>query len=126
MTANVTVIYAERKGALAIPNTALRFRPPPSLAGSAPQAATHAPHAHRSGDAGAGGAAAEPPESKTVWLLRGGTPEPVSIHVGLSDGTVTEIVDGDVAEGDGVVVDSQGAESAAPSPGAAPSLRRPF
>ncbi|MDP9033538.1 MAG: efflux RND transporter periplasmic adaptor subunit, partial [Myxococcota bacterium] len=33
MTANVTVVYAERSGALSVSNAALRFRPPPSLAG---------------------------------------------------------------------------------------------
>jgi HlyD family secretion protein len=135
MTANVTVIYAERKGALALANTALRFRPPPSLAGSSPQAASRGPGVHRRGDAGGGGATptgsgyapmADAPESKTIWVMKGGTPEAVSVHVGLSDGTVTEIVDGDVGEGDEVVVDAQGAEPATPAPGAAPSLRRPF
>jgi HlyD family secretion protein len=126
MTGNVTVIYAERKAALALANAALRFRPPPSLAGSAPQAASHGPGAHRRGDAGAAGAPADAPESKTVWVMKGGTPEAVAIHLGLSDGTVTEIVDGNVAEGDEVVVDSQGAEAATPAPGGAPSLRRPF
>jgi len=35
MTANVVVVYAERPKVLAVANAALRFRPPPSLAGSA-------------------------------------------------------------------------------------------
>ncbi len=46
MTANVTIVYAERKDALAVSNAALRFHPPSSLAGAGSGA---------SGDAGAGG-----------------------------------------------------------------------
>jgi HlyD family secretion protein len=133
MTANVTVVYAERKGALAIANTALRFRPPPSLAAGAPQAASsheaRKPHRRDAADGGAGGdgsPAPDAPEAKTIWVLRGATPEAVTIHVGLSDGTVTEVVDGDLGEGDKVVVDAQGAEESSPSPGAAPSMRRLF
>ena len=58
MTANVTVVYAERRDALAVPNAALRFRPPPSLAGSA---ATEAPHRRTGGDgAGDGHAESQP------------------------------------------------------------------
>ncbi|MGH7437115.1 MAG: efflux RND transporter periplasmic adaptor subunit, partial [Polyangiaceae bacterium] len=55
------------------------------------------------------------PESKNVWVLRGSTPEQVAIHAGLSDGTVTEVVDG-LAEGDQVVVDvDTGDSSSAPA-----------
>ena len=35
MTANVTIIYAEKEDALSVPNQALRFRPPPELSGTA-------------------------------------------------------------------------------------------
>src|SRR6185436_9354391 len=34
MTANVTFVYAERKGVLRIPSAALRFRPPEELVGA--------------------------------------------------------------------------------------------
>jgi HlyD family secretion protein len=39
MTANVTVTFDEKKDAIAVPNTALRFRPPPEVTASAPSAA---------------------------------------------------------------------------------------
>ncbi len=39
--------------------------------------------------------------------MRGGSPQQTPIHTGLSDGTVTEVVDG-LAEGDQVVVDLDG------------------
>ncbi|MEO7329425.1 MAG: efflux RND transporter periplasmic adaptor subunit, partial [Minicystis sp.] len=43
MTANVTVMYADKDGVLALPNAALRFRPPPALLGSSKPAASGAP-----------------------------------------------------------------------------------
>src|SRR3984957_5103912 len=36
MTANVTVVFAERRKVLAVANAALRFRPPPGAGGDAP------------------------------------------------------------------------------------------
>jgi HlyD family secretion protein len=120
MTANVTVVYAERKGALAVPNTALRFRPPASLASSAP--APGAGHKRSHGDGGA----ADGYDAKTIWVLRDGAPRPVAIHAGLSDGTVTEVVESDLAEGDLAVIDSQSADGAAPPLGSAAPMRRLF
>ena len=121
MTANVTVVYAERKGALAVSNAALRFRAPPSLAASS----ATPDDSHRHGrppptDSGA--------EAHTVWVLRNGAPRPASVHTGLSDGSVTEVVDGELSEGDQVVVDAVSPEAPPPppAPGGAPSLRRMF
>jgi hypothetical protein len=48
-----------------------------------------------------------------------------AVHTGLTDGTVTEIVDGDIKEGDTVVVEASGSDGATPSPGSS-SLRRLF
>ena len=121
MTANVTVICDERRHALAVPNAALRFRPPPALAGSATQERSR----HR-GEADSG-AAPNAPVAKPIWVLRGGVPQLVLVHAGVSDGTVTEIVDDQMAEGDLVVVDAMDAEGAPPSgTGTANSLRRLF
>jgi HlyD family secretion protein len=41
-----------------------------------------------------------------VWVLKNGTPSAVSVVVGASDGQRTEIVNGDLKEGQGVIVDS--------------------
>jgi len=133
MTANVTVVYDERRDVLAVSNAALRFRPPPSIAGSSSSGRLH----HR--PRGEGSAASrdrddplEKPdgkpdakaEAKSVWVLRGGTPQLVSIHTGLTDGTVTEVVDG-LAEGDAVIVDTLNADGTAPST-TSTSVRRLF
>jgi HlyD family secretion protein len=114
MTATVTVIYAERQDALAVPNAALRFRPPSDVVPAASSSA--------SGDAGAGPAKAPQPmvrktrpaanaesgenEPRTFWVLRGGKPVQVNVVAGLSDGTVTEIVSGDAQPGDLAILDA--------------------
>jgi HlyD family secretion protein len=146
MTANVTVVYAERKGALAVPNAALRFRPPASL--GIASAAPREPHRRTRSDAGAPGEAQEngaenkrdrndkadraenkpeaKTEAKTIWVLRDGAPQPVAIQAGLSDGAFTEVVDGELQEGDPVVVDSQNPDAPSPPAGTATSMRRLF
>ncbi|HLK40319.1 MAG TPA: efflux RND transporter periplasmic adaptor subunit [Polyangiaceae bacterium] len=119
MTANVTVVYAEKQAAAAVPNAALRFRPPTALASRPDPSARHP----RGGPAAASDAA----EAKPVWVMRGGQPQSVSIHAGLTDGTVTEVVDGDLNVGDQVIVDASGGDAAPSSTGGgAGSLRRLF
>jgi hypothetical protein len=59
--------------------------------------------------------------------MHGVLPQPVPVHTGLTDGTVTEVVDGDLNEGDPVVVESTAPDSAPTSTGGAGQLRRlPF
>src|SRR5580658_6155822 len=58
MTANATVTYADKKDVLAVPNAALRFRPPPEANVPKPAAsgsAATARHAHDGGSASAQG-----------------------------------------------------------------------
>jgi HlyD family secretion protein len=124
MTANVTVIYAERHDVLAVPNAALRFRPPGGATHTADAGAAEHQHPHRPGGPSSSGDDAA--ESHPLWVMRGGSPQMIGVRTGLTDGSVTEIVDGDVHEGDQVVVDATSAETA---PSAAPQqqgLRRLF
>jgi HlyD family secretion protein len=120
MTANVTIVYDERKDVPAVSNAALRFKPPASLGGGAGPGAKGPGGRGRGRDGGAPTEPGQPaaPEAKTVWVMRGAAPQQVDIHTGLSDGTVTEVVDG-LAEGDQVVVDVEGGDT-----GAAPSSSR--
>jgi len=104
MTANVTFVYAEKDDALRVPNAALRFRPPSELA--APPAAKPSP------------------ERRTVWALRDGRPRPISIRIGLSDGSVTEALDGDLREGDPLITEAIGAPGGPGATGLPPALRR--
>jgi HlyD family secretion protein len=114
MTANVTVTYAERDHVLAVPNAALRFHPPDA-----------APPPHHSGGGGGGGHHHDTQdETKTIYVVHGETATPVQIHAGLSDGANTEIVDGDVHEGDAIAIDT--IDSNSPAAGPASSTRSPF
>jgi HlyD family secretion protein len=121
MTANVTFVYADRPDVLRVPNAALRFRPSADLQGPRGGAAGGAPGAGApgAGAPGAGGArraeAGEPSERRTVWVLRGEKPEPVRVRTGVSDGSMTEVLEGDLREGDAAVTDSSGGGEGKPS-----------
>jgi HlyD family secretion protein len=52
-----------------------------------------------------------------VWVLRGGQPEPVRVRTGISDGSLTEVVEGELQPADAVVTDMIGGAPAAAGPG---------
>jgi HlyD family secretion protein len=122
MTANCTFVWAQRDDALRIPNAAMRFRPPaellaqlkPGAAGGRPAQANGAEAAQ------AGGGPRRPPtaaagstDRKSVWVLREGNPQQVYIRTGVSDGSLTEVAEGDLHEGDLLITDmSTGSGSA--------------
>jgi HlyD family secretion protein len=145
MTANCTFVYAQRDEALRVPNSALRFVPPPDLLARLHLNGPNGRGGHRHGGAGGeggttsdeGGAAGgfrrgggEPgagggqpgagggpgggngfhrgsgnrsPDRRVLWVLTNGTPHPVPVKIGISDGSLTEVVSGDVKEGDVVL-----------------------
>ncbi|MFO1475742.1 MAG: efflux RND transporter periplasmic adaptor subunit [Verrucomicrobiota bacterium] len=136
MTANVSIITAERKDALKLPNAALRFRPPPPAGAARTNAAATA---GGPGAAGAGAAAARPgggagaafgggagggsragaqrpdrSSHRTVYVLKGDPDhpelEPVQIRTGITDGISTEVLEG-LKEGDKVVTAAMTSES---------------
>ena len=119
MTANLTITIDERNNVLKVPNSALRFTPQDR---------------QRSGNAAAGQgqgrgqgqgqrrqrqqgentnfAPSSAPvlegQTRIVWVLgQNGQPERRRIKVGLSDGASTEIVEGELNEGDMVITGQQ-------------------
>ena len=58
------------------------------------------------GSGAPGGGGKGPQNRKVIYVLKGETLTPVRVKVGLTDGTTTEIVEGDLAEGDLVVTDT--------------------
>ena len=135
MTANVTVVYADRQDTLRVPNAALRFRPPPEmLAALGRGSAAPGRVAGRDGGGGGGtggrGANAGTGPGRSLWVLRDGKPAPAQVTIGVSDGTFTEIVSGPVQAGDAVVtgVQSSAGSTARPATPAGPAapIRRPF
>jgi HlyD family secretion protein len=121
MTANVTFVYAERDDALRVPNAALRFRPPPELAGKPDGGAPRGPRGRD-----------EPTDQRSVYVLRGSEPVKVMLKVGVTDGTNTEVVSGEVKEGDPLITEMvsqkpKGGGAGAPGmPGAPQGGRRMF
>lgn len=145
MTANVTFIIDERNDVLMVPNKALRYRPP----GAPPEerAWKKRGEGKRDGDKSdaksdadgkSGDARADGPtraeriarRPRTVYLLRGGEAVPVRLRLGLSDGTNTEVlelVEGELAEGDEIIVGNAGAPAAAGKTGGGrPQMGRLF
>jgi HlyD family secretion protein len=57
---------------------------------------------------GAGVAKVEetPDGSRAIYVLENGAPKKVNVRIGASDGSWTEIVGGDLAEGTPVITDS--------------------
>ena len=106
MTANVSIIIAQRQNALTIPNGALRFLLPENavmLTNSAavqPATATNGENsaANQGGRRGGGRGRGERPVFHTVYVLSGTNADAklqaVQIKTGISDGISTEVVSG--------------------------------
>jgi HlyD family secretion protein len=78
------------------------------------------------GRAHAGGHGEGPTDRRTVWVLKGGQPQMVPLRIGLSDGSTTEVVEGDLHEGDLLIVDALTAETEAAAPTGPGGMRRLF
>jgi HlyD family secretion protein len=108
MTANVSIVVAQRQDALKIPNAALRFRP--SAPKKSPSLGTSDSKTRKKSS---GSKKEKHKAEKTVYVLASGTnsanalqprtPQPVQIKPGITDGSFTEVVDG-LKEGDNVIL----------------------
>ncbi len=111
MTANVEFVVSQKADVLKIPNAALRFRLPgeaqqPAQVSVPRQGAGGAP-GRRGGNAG-GGQASRGREGggsrqATIYVLRDQQAAPVRVRLGISDGSFTEVVAGEIKEGDQVI-----------------------
>jgi len=110
MTANVSIIIARKDNVLQLKNAALRYRPadagPPSSQNTASQGGSRPPGAMRQGM----GRREQKTSERTVYVLSGSHLTPVQIKTGISDGVVTEVVEG-LKEGDRVVTAEMAAKS---------------
>jgi HlyD family secretion protein len=134
MTANVTFVHASRTNALRVTNAALRFKPSPELLGQR-GGGQRAPAANGGSTPAARGPLTStqrhtqvgdpPPDRRTIWVLRHNRPVSVIVRTGITDGTHTEILEGDVEEGDEIITDvaSTGTSSASAQPAGRTSRR---
>jgi HlyD family secretion protein len=105
MTANVSIIVAERNDTLKIPNSALRFRPPESGTNTVPRAGGAG---QRPGGAGPrpGGTGSRPKgerrSTRTIYVLKDNKPQSIQIKTGITDGIYTEATEG-LSENDKVI-----------------------
>jgi HlyD family secretion protein len=105
MTATAEIVVQEIKSALAVPNAALRYKPPepkeeqsfsitrlflPRMPRNEPSRNTAAPQGERK-----------------MWILDNGTPKEVTVKPGASNGEKTEILGGDLAEGALAIISSK-------------------
>ncbi len=84
MTASATITVAERRDALLVPNAALRYVP---LTGEFGQPKT-----------------TSRTNTNQVWSLQQEKPQPIDVQAGISNGRLTEIISGDIAVDDLVVI----------------------
>jgi HlyD family secretion protein len=105
MTATAEIIVQRVKNTLSVPNAALRYTPPAkqtSGQGSGflrrllPGRPQFRPASERE----------DSTANRRVWVLRQGVPTSVPVVVGATDGRRTQIVKGELQEGQGVIVDS--------------------
>ena len=111
MTANVSVKIAHRDDALQIKNAALRYRPADATPAATKPSTSGTPGSPRPG--GARGS------ERTVYVLLGSRPQPTQIKTGISDGVVTEVLEG-LKEGDRVVTAELNAAASSSSPASNP------
>ena len=98
MTANASLLTEERQSVLKVANEALRFRPTQN--GGTPVKTDIRPREAGPGLPG------------RVWQLKDGQPLAVPLRLGVSDGKMTEILQGDVKEGAEVILGTEDAGNA--------------
>ena len=120
MTATADIYVANHDDVWVVPVQALRFKPP-SANGALPAAAAGngasqdksfidkmVPRPPRRFGNRASGEGAEPGAKRMtvskIWVLKEGQPTEVSVHVGLSDGRVSEVISGELKEGMEVIL----------------------
>ena len=110
MTASATITATERQDVLLVPNTSLRFTPSlgagaKAKGGIVSSLLPRMPQGARKTAGGSGTA-------KQVWVLRDGAAVAVSVNTGISDGRMTEVIDGELQAGMLVITDQRAAGGA--------------
>ncbi len=107
MTATAEITVQQRNDVLLVPNAALRFTPP-SAEAKRPRRNLFESLFRRgpsSSNAPKRKTVAAKPDQRQVWVLRDGTPTAIPIRVGASDGSVSEVLSGDVSASTRVLTD---------------------
>lgn len=114
MTATAEITTLEHENALLVPNAALRFTPTAQTAGSSSGSGFLSMIMPRPPQRRAAQQQQLPqlaPGERQLWVLRDGQAVAVSVTTGATNGQMTEILAGELKEGDRVIVQSLGARS---------------
>jgi HlyD family secretion protein len=107
MTATAQIVTMDVPDALSVPNAALRFAPPREQKSQGFSIMSmfipRLPGASRGQAPAANG-------ERTVHVLENGQPKPVQVRTGVSDGAATQIVSGELREGDPVILSARAAQ----------------
>ncbi len=110
MTAYVSIVVAQKKGVLLVPNTALRFKPAEADKADKDAEKTNGEPAKSAngsrtgGQPGAGGERRRRDAgSGTVHVLEDGRLKAVKVSTGITDSRFTEVAGGELKEGDKVI-----------------------
>jgi HlyD family secretion protein len=121
MTANISIVIAQRDNVVKVPNAALRYHPadgpatpPPTVAEATPPPSKHT----------SSGRTHAEKRDRIIYVMPpgGGKPAPVQVKLGITDGVTTEITSG-LKEGDIVVTGTTVPQAAAAT---AQSSSNPF
>lgn len=113
MTANVQFLVNRKEGVLTIPNMAMRFKPPDykdeaqELLRQEQRRAAPTLGARRTSrgpGARSGSTSARAGRRATLFLLSGGKATPVEVQLGITDGSKTEVREGELKENDLVII----------------------
>ena len=116
MTATVSIVTDRRRDVLAVPNTALRFRPDGVPAGAQPATSGTAQadagqrreggswRLKKDGESDGEDAAGPVVVKRTVYVLVNGAAVPRDVTTGLTDGRVSEVTGGELKQGEAVIV----------------------
>jgi HlyD family secretion protein len=128
MTAYVNIAVAERKDVLLVPNAALRYKPAdselqklPANPGTTPNPESNAQKNGGSRPGGSqGGKSNRDTFSGKVFVLENGKLKPVSVTLGITDNRNTEVVSGELKEGDQIVTGEEQAADKSTNSGSRP------
>jgi len=119
MTANVSVKVAKKDDVLMLPPAALRFKPKLKVdntkekdtANSDGVSGQRPAGGDRPNGAGKGGSGKTGERSQKVYLLKEGKPLAVQVKTGIANNSSIELVEGDIKDGDEVIVEQIGGDT---------------
>lgn len=110
MTASATILTSAKDDALLVPNSAFRYSPRTKRERTVIDKMAAQRHGSGQANKTAKETAFHGEQRKTLYVLRDGRPERISVLTGLTDGIHTEILSDELKAGESVVVDQHRAD----------------